>query len=206
MASSRLGGGHRPEGPQPKWSGRQSVCLAGLFGRRRRQHGLWHHRQPLHGNAASDTSDRRFEQAWFERARYGDCPGAEDYGAYIVDSGGCNLQLFAEPKAEKEVAQMKVEPSWQSYCSLRKLVPLLRIVTNNGPQSVGGGGKPRRTTGAPALQIAADNGLPRRAACGFAAPVIACRGHHDRSERCTKEPRQNNLIRLEKGPKAAREH
>jgi hypothetical protein len=67
----------------------------------------------------------------------------QDYGAYIVDSGGCNFQLFAEPKAQNEVAQIKAESSWQSYCSLRKSVSLLRIVTNNGPQSVGGGGKPR---------------------------------------------------------------
>jgi hypothetical protein len=67
----------------------------------------------------------------------------QDYGVYIVDSGGCNLQLFAEPRAEKEVAQIKVESGGQSYCSLRKLVPLLKIVTNNGPQSIGGGGKPR---------------------------------------------------------------
>ena len=66
----------------------------------------------------------------------------QDYGAYIVDSGGCNFQLFAEPKAQNEVAQIKAESSWQSYCSLRKSVSLLRIVTNNGPQSVGGGGKP----------------------------------------------------------------
>ena len=73
----------------------------------------------------------------------------QDYGAYIVDSGGCNFQLFAEPKAKDEAAQIKVEPSGQSYYSLRKLVPFLRIVTNNGPQSVGGGGTPRRPLGAP---------------------------------------------------------
>jgi len=66
----------------------------------------------------------------------------QEYGVYIVDSGGCNLQLFAEPKAADEVAQIKIESRGQSYCSLRKLVPLLKIVTNNTPQSVGGGGKP----------------------------------------------------------------
>jgi hypothetical protein len=73
----------------------------------------------------------------------------QDYGAYIVDSGGCNFQLFAEPKAKDEAAQIKVEPSGQSYYSLRKLVPFLRIVTNNGPQSVGGGGTPRRPLAPP---------------------------------------------------------
>jgi hypothetical protein len=67
----------------------------------------------------------------------------QDYGVYIVDSGGCNLQLFAEPKALDEVKQVKIESSGQSYCCMRKLVPLLRIVTNNGPQSIGGGGQPR---------------------------------------------------------------
>jgi len=73
----------------------------------------------------------------------------QDYGAYISDSGGCNFQLFAEPKAEAEVAKIKAEPNWQSLCSLRKLVPLLKIVTNNTPQSVGGGGKPRRPLAPP---------------------------------------------------------
>ena len=45
--------------------------------------------------------------------------------------------------AQDDVAKLKVEPRGQSYSSLRKLVPLLKIVTNNTPQSVGGGGKPR---------------------------------------------------------------
>jgi hypothetical protein len=67
----------------------------------------------------------------------------QDYGAYVSDSGGANFQLAAEPTAKDEVAQVKPEKDWSSLCSLRKLVALVKIVANNSPQSVGGGGKPR---------------------------------------------------------------
>jgi hypothetical protein len=65
----------------------------------------------------------------------------QDYGAYDVDSAA-DFSLYAEPTAESELGSARED--WA------KLRPLLRCVTNNRPDAIGGPG-PRVTPLAPAL-------------------------------------------------------
>jgi hypothetical protein len=65
----------------------------------------------------------------------------QDYGAYIVDRAGA-FAFNAEPSAESLLSSMRND--------LNKIRAQLRVVTNNGPSSVGGGGTPR-VSPAPAL-------------------------------------------------------
>ena len=66
----------------------------------------------------------------------------QDYGAYITDCTGSNLSFYAEPAAAEEAALVgRGEAS--------RLVALLQAVANNGPQTIGGGGKPRRAAAPP---------------------------------------------------------
>jgi hypothetical protein len=65
----------------------------------------------------------------------------QDYGAYLVDSAGAeptddDLVLYVETSAASELAPQAIE-------DLKRLRTLLRCVTNNGPNNVGGGGTPR---------------------------------------------------------------
>ena len=63
----------------------------------------------------------------------------QDYGAYVVVSGGKNqLTLYAETPAQgmSQITDIKND--------LAKMRPYLAAVLNNSPKSVGGGGKPRR--------------------------------------------------------------
>ncbi len=60
----------------------------------------------------------------------------QDYGAYVVDQGGGNIIYYVEPSAGDVLTTSATE--------LGRLTPLLRVVTNNSPLSVGGGGEPRR--------------------------------------------------------------
>ena len=55
----------------------------------------------------------------------------QDYGAYDVDSAG-DFSLYAEPAAERELGSARDD--WA------KLRPLLRCVTNNRPNAIGGPG------------------------------------------------------------------
>jgi hypothetical protein len=64
----------------------------------------------------------------------------QDYGAYVVDRGGA-VAFYAEPSAEGLLAGARAD--------LAKLRPHLRVVTNNGPTSVGGGGTPRQPAAPP---------------------------------------------------------
>jgi hypothetical protein len=59
----------------------------------------------------------------------------QNYGAYVVDRSGC-VCLYAEPGLENapSLADMR-----HDFTALRGL---LRVVSNNGPWSVGGGGTP----------------------------------------------------------------
>ena len=61
----------------------------------------------------------------------------QDYGAYLTDSASTNFCVCAEPAAAQEVARV-------DRADLNKLSALLKVVTNNAPNSIGGGGKPRR--------------------------------------------------------------
>ncbi|MEA5573196.1 hypothetical protein [Calothrix sp. UHCC 0171] len=59
----------------------------------------------------------------------------QDYGAYVVDRG--HLNLYVEPQAKEEAAELP-------WSGLQELPKYLKVVTNNAPDSVGGGGTPRR--------------------------------------------------------------
>ncbi len=58
----------------------------------------------------------------------------QDYGGYIVDQSGGDFILYVEPAANSETTNF----------SPQAVVPLLKVVTNNTPTSIGGGGTPRR--------------------------------------------------------------
>jgi hypothetical protein len=55
------------------------------------------------------------------------------YGAYVTDAGG-TMALYAEPSAELWVRSARAD--------MRRIQAQLRVVNNNGPGSVGGGGSP----------------------------------------------------------------
>jgi hypothetical protein len=59
----------------------------------------------------------------------------QDYGAYVVDRGGA-FALYAEPGAESDLADVRGE--------LAAIRTHLRVVENNAPATVGGGGTPRQ--------------------------------------------------------------
>ena len=58
----------------------------------------------------------------------------QDYGAYVTDRSA-GFAFYAEPSAEALLASMRAD--------LNKIRAQLRVVTNNSPSSVGGGGTPR---------------------------------------------------------------
>ena len=60
----------------------------------------------------------------------------QNFGAYVVDRAGA-FTLFAEPSLAGSTTLDHLRSEF------RRLRPLLRIVTNNGPLTVGGGGTPR---------------------------------------------------------------
>ena len=53
------------------------------------------------------------------------------YGAYVIDKGG-SMALYAEPSAQNLVNSARAD--------MRRIQAQLRVVTNNSPSSVGGGG------------------------------------------------------------------
>ncbi len=59
----------------------------------------------------------------------------QDYGAYVVDRGSA-FTFYAEPSAESALSDIRQD--------MAKLRAALRVVLNNTPGSVGGGGTPRR--------------------------------------------------------------
>jgi len=65
----------------------------------------------------------------------------QDYGGYVVDSAG-SFSWYAEPTLTGSKFQTSVAgaPDWAA--GLRKIRSALVVVTNNGPNSVGGGGTP----------------------------------------------------------------
>jgi len=60
----------------------------------------------------------------------------QDYGAYVVDRSGC-VCLYAEPTSAG------TQQAGDLRRDVGKLRSLLRLVTDNGPAAVGGGGTPR---------------------------------------------------------------
>ncbi len=69
----------------------------------------------------------------------------QDYGAYITDAADANLCFYAEPAAAREIPEDFAD-------QLSAILPLLQVVTNNNPTSIGGGGIPR-TSFAPPLSV-----------------------------------------------------
>ncbi|HEX4905295.1 MAG TPA: hypothetical protein VFU93_07580 [Acidimicrobiales bacterium] len=67
----------------------------------------------------------------------------QDYGAYVVDRNGESFVLKAEPSLDDTVALTNMRRD------LAKIRPHLRVVTNNGPSSINGGGTPRRPLAPP---------------------------------------------------------
>lgn len=65
----------------------------------------------------------------------------QDYGAYITDCTGSNMSFYADPAAVGDVALV-------GQGEVSHMIEMLQVVTNNGPQAIGGGGK-RRRPGAP---------------------------------------------------------
>ncbi|HZP31364.1 MAG TPA: hypothetical protein VFC99_20600, partial [Acidimicrobiia bacterium] len=55
------------------------------------------------------------------------------YGAYVVNAAG-QMNLYAEPSADPWLGSARAD--------MRRIQAQLRVVTNNGPFSVGGGGTP----------------------------------------------------------------
>lgn len=67
----------------------------------------------------------------------------QDYGAYIADMGDAPFILFAEPGVSGECDFQAVVQD------IQQLEGLLRIVSNNTPETPGGGGAPRRPAAPP---------------------------------------------------------
>ncbi len=63
----------------------------------------------------------------------------QDYGVYVIDRG--NFNIYAEPTADAEQIQtLRYNATIPKY---------LQVVVNNGPNSIGGGGVPRRPLAPP---------------------------------------------------------
>jgi hypothetical protein len=60
----------------------------------------------------------------------------QDYGVYLTQIGGEPFSLFAEDGG--------LPPAAELDAALNRLLPLLQMVTNNTPETSGGGGAPRR--------------------------------------------------------------
>ncbi len=65
----------------------------------------------------------------------------QDYGLYIIDTGYFNI--YADQDSEAELKPLDYAQDFAPY---------LKVVTNNGPNSIGGGGNPRQPA-APALSV-----------------------------------------------------
>ncbi|MGD9723014.1 MAG: carboxypeptidase regulatory-like domain-containing protein [Pirellulales bacterium] len=87
----------------------------------------------------------------------------QDYGAYITDTGGGNVIYYAERGAADIVTTSGNE--------LGRLTPYLRVVANNGPNSIGGGGVRRRD---PAPAFEPDEGS-QVSVSGIVLPLSASR-------------------------------
>jgi len=75
----------------------------------------------------------------------------QDYGAYVVEShtqAPQHLFFFAEPACAAEVPG-------DLDAKLSNLTRFLKVVSNNGPQSLGGGGTPRRPLAGPLVDFGA---------------------------------------------------
>ncbi len=72
-------------------------------------------------------------------SKYNLAKAMQDYGLYVVDRGWFNI--YGDQGAAKELQQFHGSPDFGKY---------LQVVTNNGSNSVGGGGTPRAPLAPPA--------------------------------------------------------
>ncbi len=70
---------------------------------------------------------------------------AQDFGIYLCDASGDNLAIYFEPHSRPE------HPS-NIDAQLSIVATYLKVVTNNGPSTVGGGGLPRTSFATPLTQ------------------------------------------------------
>ncbi|MBD2778467.1 hypothetical protein [Iningainema tapete] len=79
----------------------------------------------------------------------------QNYGAYVVDDAGWDAHYFGVEKGVLEEFRAKYGYNFQSvssgpfYEDFMKLFQALYVVDNNGPNSIGGGGKPRQPLAPP---------------------------------------------------------
>ena len=75
----------------------------------------------------------------------------QDYGGYIVDMGEAPLVFFADYEAADELggAEKLNAHGGGAPLQVAKLLPYVRVVTNNAPESIGGGGVLRRSPAPP---------------------------------------------------------
>lgn len=87
----------------------------------------------------------------------------QDYGAYVVDDAAHDVFYFCAERGVREetgeVLGISLEGSSGPYFEdISKLLPLLQVVDDNAPDSIGGGGK-RRAPLAPPLAASVSNPL-----------------------------------------------
>ncbi|RUR85857.1 hypothetical protein ACF3DV_24085 [Chlorogloeopsis fritschii PCC 9212] len=77
----------------------------------------------------------------------------QNYGAYVVDDSGFDYNYICiEHDAEQEykaVTGYYFNDDKALQADLTKIIGVLKVVDNNGPNSIGGGGKPRRPLAPP---------------------------------------------------------
>ena len=75
----------------------------------------------------------------------------QDFGGYIVDMGEAPLAFYADYQAADELggAEKLKNHGGGAALEVARLLPFLRVVTNNTPEAIGGGGIPRRSPAPP---------------------------------------------------------
>jgi hypothetical protein len=77
----------------------------------------------------------------------------QNYGAYVVDDSGWDYNyLCLERSAEQEYEQVtgnQVHGDAALQADFAKIIAAVKVVDNNGSDSIGGGGTPRQPLAAP---------------------------------------------------------
>lgn len=77
----------------------------------------------------------------------------QDYGAYVVDDSGWDYNYFAVERSAEVEYQAVTGKHFDHDAALQadfaKMIAVVKIVDNNGPDSIGGGGTPRQPLAPP---------------------------------------------------------
>jgi hypothetical protein len=78
----------------------------------------------------------------------------QDYGAYLTDDSAWDAVDFCVEKGVDEEVKARYGhelegDSGDYYEDVMKMIPRLAVIDNNGPNSIGGGGKPRKPLAPP---------------------------------------------------------